>query len=309
MKCISYLCHLLLAISILCPTTSLAAFNAPECTPWQETAETVAGFDSYKKGLLWKLTHPDKKASYLFGTIHVADERITNLPPAVSGALNESRVFAMEVLPELGEMMSFASLMYFQDGRRLTDMISPQLFSRVSALLQGYHIPAEAVAIMKPWAAFLTMSYPAEFGKVLDLQLLEIAQKNGAQISGLETLLEQVSIFENLDMEKQLRLLADTTCHYDIMEADFEKMKTLYMARDLAGLYNYSQRNADPDDELYNELMDKLLTRRNYSMAERMKPILDKGDAFIAVGAMHLAGKEGLLNLLAGSGFRVTRVY
>ena len=188
-------------------------------------------------------------------------------------------------------------------------MVSPQLFAHISSLLQGYHIPDEAIQVIKPWAAFLTMSYPAEFGKVLDLQLLEQAQKNDAQISGLETLLEQISIFEEMEMKNQLRLLADTTCHYDVMEADFEKMKSMYLDRDLEGLYIYSRRYADSEDELYNELMDKLLTQRNYRMAERMLPMLGKGNAFIAVGAMHLTGNEGLLSLLVGRGYQVSRVY
>ena len=61
----------------------------------------------------------------------------------------------------------------------------------------------------------------------------------------------------------------DTACHYEIVEADFEKMKSLYIARDLAGLYAYSQRYSQSDDDLYNELIKKLLIDRNYTMAEK----------------------------------------
>ena len=239
----------------------------------------------------------------------MSDEKVTTLPEEVAASLNNSSVFAMEVVPEPGEIMSFAQLMYFNDGRRLSDIVSFQLFARIEKLLSAYHMSSEAVQFIKPWAAFLTMSYPAEFGQVLDLQLLERARENGARIKGLETLLEQVGIFENMALEKQLRLLADTACHYDVMETDFEVMKSLYIARDLAGLYNYAQRYAQPDDELYNELIDKLLIRRNHSMARRIQDLLVEGDAFIAVGAMHLAGEEGLLSLLANQDYEVSRVY
>lgn len=299
----------LLLILLLCPCRSLAEVLAPECTAWQEPAGSSTVNSVYGEGLLWKISKADTSPSFLFGTIHVSDERVTSLPQEVEKSLNESSVFAMEVVPEPGEIMSFASLMYFNDGRRLSDIVSSELFGRIGELLEAYHLPSEAVQYIKPWSAFLTMSYPVEVGQVLDLQLLQLARNNGAEINGLETLLEQVGLFENMVLEKQLRLLADTTCHYDVMAEDFEAMKSLYLAQDLAGLYNYTQRYARSGDELYNELIDKLLTRRNYSMVEKMQPLLAKGDAFIAVGAMHLAGEEGLLSQLASKGFDISRIY
>jgi uncharacterized protein YbaP (TraB family) len=106
-----------------------------------------------------------------------------------------------------------------------------------------------------------------------------------------------------------VKILSDTACHYDIVEADFEKMKSLYIARDLAGLYAYSQRYSLPDDDVYNELIKKLLIDRNYTMVERMQPILENGDAFIAIGAMHLPGDEGILSLLAKNNYKISLVY
>lgn len=299
----------LLFLLLFMAAPAWADTGIPECRSWEEALTTEFDPGPWKQGLLWKIERQDVEASYIFGTIHVADERVTALPELVTRRVAAARIFAMEVVPKPEEVLAFSRLMYFADERRLKTLISGELYSRVENLLSAYHLAPEAVEQMKPWAAFLTLSYPAEFGKVLDLQLLELARANGVRISGLETLSEQVGVFENMAMHKQLRLLADTVCHYHIMEADFEKMKSLYMARDLSGLYSYAQRYAREDDDLYNELVDSLLTRRNDIMTRRIEPLLSKGNAFIAVGAMHLAGEQGILSQLVARDFIISRVY
>jgi uncharacterized protein len=298
-----------LILLLIAPLVSAAELLAPECDVLGEFEDVKLGASTYGNGLLWKISKPGLSSSFVFGTIHVADESIVNLPKEVSGALAKTTTFAMEVVPDSSEIREFAGLMYFADGRKLSDLLSKPLFDEVVRLLNAYHLPEEAIALMKPWAAFLTMSYPPEFGQVLDMQLLDMARKNGAKVTGLESLQEQLNIFDKMALDKQVKILGDTACHYAIVESDFEKMKALYLARDLAGLYAYSQRYTLSDDELYNELIKKLLIDRNYTMAERMQPMLQEGNAFIAIGAMHLPGEEGVLALLAKNNYEISLVY
>ncbi len=287
----------------------LAALVAPECEVLQEFEAVISRSSQYDRGLLWKISKAGSTPSYLFGTIHVADESITRLPAKVASVLNKANIFVMEVVPEPEEIQSFASLMYFTDGRKLSDLVSTALFDEVVRLLSVYHLQEEAITLIKPWAAFLTISYPPDLRPVLDMQLLDLARGNGAEISGLETLDEQIDIFDTMALDKQVKLLSDTVCHYETVEEDFEKMKSLYIDRDLAGLYAYGQRYSQADDKLYNELVKKLLIKRNYIMAERMRPMLAFGNAFIAIGAMHLPGEEGVLSLLAADEYEISLVY
>ncbi len=286
-----------------------AELIAPECQVLEEYEEITAATGEFDNGLLWKISKAGSPHSYVFGTIHVSDESIVKLPEEVSGALNQAKTFAMEVVPEPSELMTFASLMYFSDGRKLSDLISEPLFDEVVKLLASYHLPVEAVELLKPWAAFLTMSYPPEFGQVLDMQLLEKARQLGVIVIGLESMQEQIDIFNTLTLDQQIKILSDTACHYDMVETDFTKMKSLYIARDLGGLYAYSQRYSLSDEEVYNELIKKILVDRNYTMTERMQPILETGNAFIAIGAMHLPGEEGVLSLLAKNNYEISLVY
>lgn len=285
------------------------AFSDSDCRPLQLDKDQQIEPGQYTKGLLWKVSKKDLAPSYVFGTIHVSDESILSLPEQVSASLQESERFVMEALPEPDELVALAQTMFFTDGQTLHSMVSQAIYDRTVQILGAYQMPPNAVSIMKPWAAFLTMSYPAEPGLVLDLVLLEQAKKNGASVYGLESLGEQGEIFEQMSLQHQLVLLKDTVCHYETVMDDIDKMKSLYLQRDLVGLFQYAQGYGFADNSAYEALMARLLTERNYTMTERMQPMLRKGKAFIAVGAMHLAGEEGILSLLAKEGYEVTSVY
>ncbi|MBI4006546.1 MAG: TraB/GumN family protein, partial [Gammaproteobacteria bacterium] len=143
----------------------------------------------------------------------------------------------------------------------------------------------------------------------LDLQLLNTAQQNGAEVQGLESLSEQGNVFSSIEIEAQVQFLLDTVCNYEIINKDFEKMKSLYLERDLQGLFNYSNQYSFSEEQIYKNLIRKLLIDRNYIMVDRMQSVLETGNAFIAIGAMHLPGEEGVLALLGRQGYKITSVY
>ena len=223
--------------------------------------------------------------------------------------LDSTSVFVMEALPDSEEVERFSNRMFFNDGTTLRDFLDDDLLKLTNSIMGHYNYSPEAVILMKPWAAFLIMNYPAEEGIPLDLKLLKIARNNGAKLHGLETLTEQAEIFSNFNLKTQVRFLLDTICNYDILNNDFEIMKSLYLKRDLNALYSYSNKYTFSQEKIYKDLVKKILTDRNRIMADRMQSILAKGDAFIAIGALHLPGTDGVLSLLAGRGYRVTAVY
>lgn len=280
-----------------------------QCRPYELVDSPYTGPSKFSKGLLWEVSREGRKAGHLFGTIHVDDEDIVELPEAVKSSLNTSKHFVMEALPSPEDMLKLTGSMFFMDGNRLDGLVPANIFERTVAILKEYNLPEEIVAVMKPWAAYITMSYPQATGTILDLKLLQIAQQNGARVSGLESVEEQIDIFSEMSMQDQLRLLVDVVCHYDTVNEDFEKMKSLYIDRDLEGLYVYGQRYIFEDNTLYENIAGKLIQERNRLMTERIGKILDAGDAFIAVGAMHLPGDDGILNLLEKENYTLTRIY
>jgi len=263
----------------------------------------------YSNALLWKIFKDGETPSYIFGTIHVADPRITNLPEPVNERLNNASVYVMEALPEPDEAIRLSQMMFFSDGTTLRDFIDTGLFDRAAEILSNYQFTAETVAFLKPWAAFLIMNYPPEDGLPLDLQLLDTARENGAKLHGLETLTEQGNVFSEMEFDTQIQLFMDTLCNYEIVSNDFEQMKLFYLDKNLQGLFNYSNKYSFSEEKIYKDLVRRLLTDRNHVMVERMQPFLEQGDAFIAIGAMHLPGADGVLSLLANKGYKVTAIY
>lgn len=281
---------------------------SPQCEPLLESqvpTETIP----HAQGLLWKISKDNMESSYLFGTIHVSDPDVTTLPAPVDKALHASEHFVMEALPDTEQMLLFSQMMFFNDGQLLSGLIDKSIFNKTISILASYHLGPEAVSVMKPWAAFLLMNYPPDSGDPLDLVLLSLAQQNGATVAGLETLKEQADIFSDLSLDEQIKLLTDTVCHYDVVEEDFVAMKSFYLKRDLGGLYNYTQRYSMSQQPVYEKLMNKLIVERNRTMAKRMQPMLEKGKSFIAIGAMHLTGEEGVLALLEKQGYKVSVIY
>ena len=213
--------------------------------------------------------------------MHVSDPEVTALPAPVAEAFDKSEQFVMEALPEPEQLLQMYGMMFFADGEQLSDHVAAPIFERATAILSAYQLPPEAVARMKPWAAFLTMSYPPEQARraneALDLVLLAGAKQNGAEVAGLESLTEQADLFDQFTLPEQVRLLTDTVCHYELGQREFAGLKAFYLKQDLGALYRHSQRYTAAGEPLYKRLMQALLVDRNSRMAARMRPMLEQG--------------------------------
>ena len=280
-----------------------------DCRVFDKTSSDTNSIAKYSDALLWKVSNAGSSSSYIFGTIHVSDPRITNLPEAVKSALNNSDTFVMEALPNPEDVLTLSQMMFYMDGTTLSEYLDDELFLRTAKVLSAFQLPVEAVAIMRPWAAFLIMNYPADNTMPLDLKLLEIAKSRGARTAGLETLSEQGAVFSEMALDDQLRLLLDTVCNYNLVAQGIEEMKQFYLEKDLNGLLAASAQHPYADEPLYKDLNKRLLTDRNKLMIDRMQQFLQKGDAFIAVGALHLPGDDGIVESLNQLGYEITAIY
>ena len=303
------LCRNCLAIFLLVFSTGSVISAELVCRPLQIEEIPYAGPERFGQGLLWKVGKKGLASSYIFGTIHVAERHVSAQLGKVRDVLADSEIFVMEAVPGPNDIALFRQMMFFADGTGLKDVISTDLYEETLAVLSAYHLMEEDVSAMKPWAAYLTMSYPAEMGVVLDQRLLYLAREGEISTRGLESMEELGSLFNSFSLADQVRLLTDAICHREILEDDFAKMISLYTQGDLAGLSSYGQRYSFADNTLYESLTEKILIRRNYRMVERIQPILDKGAAFVAVGALHLPGEEGVLALLDKYDYEITRVF
>ncbi len=258
-------------------------------------------------GLLWRVTGADAGESYLLGTMHIAEPRVMQVVDVIQQQFATSTVFALEVVLDDAAMRKLGAAMFYRDGRRLSKVVGDTLFANIAQHLTDYGVPKALAETMKPWAAFTTLSMPIGASAApLDLQLMSAAHQAGKEVVGLESIDEQLAVFDGVPEPDQVSMLRDVACHYETFQRELDEMVDAYVARDLAALVEQAERY---EGEGKDAFMDKLLYERNVRMAERMVPLLAVGHAFIAVGALHLPGARGVLRLLEQQGYRVEAVY
>jgi len=261
-------------------------------------------------GLLWEIGRKDSPPSYLFGTMHSEDPGVISLAPAVERAFTESRQVILEVKMDADALVAGSAAMLMTDGRQLSGIIGKDLFEQTSAALQTRGIPEVVAEYMKPWAAATALSMPAPVtGQVLDMVLYQRAQQEGKPLHGLETIAEQLEVFEGLPLDDQVALLRDAVEQVAGIDAIQAELLAAYKRQDLAAMMAINEAAmATGDQRLAREFQRRLILDRNHRMAERMEPWLKQGGVFIAVGALHLPGEQGLLRLLEQRGYSLRAV-
>ena len=261
-------------------------------------------------GLLWRITSPEGDDSHLLGTIHSADPRVVQLRPAVSQALDRCERFVMEMEMDASVLTAFGSNMMLTDGSDLEGLIGAALYAQVVAAMADLGMPEMVVRTLKPWVVMALLSMPAPTGEpFLDLVLQQRAGAAGKPTFGLESADEQLSVFEALSMPDQIELLKMTLAQLPELPRMFEQLIEAYVADDLgriAALAADYKRSGDP--AAIQRFMLRLNDERNERMARRMHTFFDQGSSFIAVGALHLAGSNGLIQLLRDQGYHVVPV-
>jgi uncharacterized protein YbaP (TraB family) len=261
-------------------------------------------------GLLWEIGSSDSSPSYLFGTIHSEDSGVIDLAPAVESAFTGSRQVILEVNLDTDAMVAGSTAMLLMDGRRLSEIVGKTLFEQTAAALRTRGIPDAVSEKMKPWAAATALSMPVPVtGQVLDMVLYQRAQQAGKPLHGLETIAEQLEVFDGLPLEDQVELLRAAVEQIDGLDAMLAELLAAYKREDLAAMMAINEAAmATGDQRLAREFQRRLVVDRNHRMAERMEPWLKQGGAFVAVGALHLPGEQGLISLLRQRGYSVRAV-
>jgi len=297
--------------------------EAPETYAALEAAASAMPFGH---GKLFRLSQEGTTPSYLFGTIHLSDPRITDFSPQLRGALANSKIIALEAT-ETGDALARAipakraamrAAMLAREEQRPDRMLSKADFAELEAVIVRHGLRKSAAHKFKPSALALLLDQPACAGlgpgrkPGLDAAIDDFARENKIPVVGLETIIEQVTILDGLSRNTERDLLIATLRQADHLEDIAETMIARYQKGDIGGLLAWMRspewvpgvaQARIPPDFFY-----RLITLRNQRMRDRALPLLRQGSAFIAVGAAHLPGKEGLLHLLEAEGCRIEMI-
>jgi len=261
--------------------------------------------------VLWTVARPGTPTSYLLGTIHSDDPRVVGLSPAIETALHQSSSFAMELIPDFSALGDLSAAMTLPPGKDLGDYMSPSLLRKVIAALGERGIGKPVALHMRPWAVMTNLSIPkSRTGQFLDLVLYQKAVLQKKRTVGLETVAEQLGFLQGLPMAVKREFISETLKVGHAQElAAFAALLDAYLANDLAKVTLLSNQQLESVSKTSARLFrERGIWQRNARMLKRALPLFAKGHAFVAVGALHLPEKHGLINGLRKAGYHVEPV-
>jgi len=258
--------------------------------------------------MLWKIEGPGIKTSYLFGTVHILPKEDFELKEKVRTAISQSEVMVMELdfsNPNIStEMMSNALM---TGGENMSDYLSGEQFTTLDSLLiQTAGISLTAVEKMKPFMISTMLLKRFVEGEPASFEgtLFQMAMNDSMPIIGLETVEEQMALFDSIPYSTQAQGLVDLIEDEAGVKSMYIELINAYRAEDLPVLHKLILEEMNsPREEAF------LLSDRNQSWILPLREVMNQHQAFIAVGAGHLAGESGVINLLRESGYRVSPVF
>lgn len=275
------------------------------------------------EGLLWRVEKRGVPASYLFGTMHATDARAVALPDVVRDALAKARTVVREVSepddPDQADatarkLVSAASM---PSGDALSFLTDAVMRSDVESAVGEYGMAPESAHYLRPWFLYVMLSIPGcEFARqqaglaTVD-QIVASARARGARLTGLETADEQIATMTALNEAAKPSLVA--TARLKQRRADlYATLIDSYVQRRIPALREVLKESGlySPDElKAVDSVVDRMVVQRNARLAARALPFLGAGHAFIAVGALHLSGGNGLVAQFRQAGYAVTRVW
>ena len=285
----------------------------------KELEKPVKESGRFTKGVLWKIEKDKEFIGYIFGTIHMNDKRVNAVRKSIIGKFDEMTSFAMESFPSDhywnpyhgGQMIK--GDMTLPRGQTLKDLIGEELYARVEEVLLDLGLDKKTILHLKPWAAMRSFAVKAENTEdmILDYELLDRAAAQKKDLYQVESIEEFLVTFYAMPEDVQIKLLEFTVNSYAQMRDTINMMLEAYLEEDLTKMYNISTNFIPnkPEFEKYRETYLKHVVKdRNVVMEHYMRKPMREKKTFIAIGALHLYGDQGVLALMEKDGYQVTRV-
>ena len=260
---------------------------------------------------LWQVTGPAGETGYIFGTIHALPDGLAWKTPAIDAAIADSGTLVLEIVDPADESAAreaFVRLGTTPGQPPLEQRVDPAQREALQAAMAKTRLQPAQFATLEDWAAALTLSFALEArdgydpDNGADRALLASAGKR--PVVGLETLEGQLGLFDALPAREQRSLLGAVVAEAAGDVSD-QRLVKAWAQGDVATLDREAHAGmlADP------RLREALLVARNRRWAEQIEAMLKAGKRpFVAVGAAHVAGIDGLPEMLAAKGFTVKRV-
>lgn len=266
---------------------------------------SAIAFCATAQTVLWEITGRRlKQPSYLYGTIHIQDARVFAFGDEVMDAFNNSEAYAMEILMDELDMVEVQNAMFMED-ETLKELLSHEEYELLDSIVREK--TGQSLFMfnkMKPFflsSQLMQLDLAKDKADALDMYLLNKAREQGKICLGIEDFSDQVDAIDAISLDDQVKMLMEgLTDTVTSTEDKFEDLIDAYLTGDLEKMYELTKDTALPA-----EFHQAFLIDRNIKMARNIHRFIRKQSTFNAVGAAHLPGEKGVINLLRKRGYKV----
>lgn len=263
-----------------------------------------------QKSLLWKISgNGIKEPSYLFGTIHMTCDA-TLEKPTLEALEKTSQLYLELDMDDPGMQATMMLGMMMKDGKTMKSMMSAEDYKIVDAyLMEHTGFTLSLFNTMKPFMVS-TLVLP----KLLDCpmqsvetELMNVAKAQKEEIFGLETVREQMAVFDAIPYQVQVdELVKSAKGGFAEDKKELDKMFETYQSKDVDAMQKLTM---DSDNKITSDYQDVLLNKRNENWIPKIETIIKEKPTFFGVGAGHLGGEKGVIALLKKKGYKVEPVF
>ncbi|MCE6988704.1 TraB/GumN family protein [Dyadobacter sp. CY323] len=262
-----------------------------------------------ENSLLWEIKAPgDARPSYLFGTIHLICPADFVLSDSLKASIAKTEQVALEIdMDDPGMMATMMQTMNMKGDNGLSKLISPDEYARLNKFYKdsvgmGLEMfeKAKPFVLMGPLFNAVLSCQPQSY----EMSLIELAKRQKSEVIGIETLQEQMAIFDSIPYTDQVKMILTMIDSLPKARKEFKDLVSLYKSQKINDLYSLTMKSEfgmDGNEEI-------MLFDRNKKWISRIQKIMSTKPTFFGVGAAHLGGEKGVIALLRQEGYQVRAV-
>lgn len=266
-----------------------------------------------EKALLWEISGKGlSQSSYLFGTIHIACQGEVEMRPEIQKAFDKTDQLILELdmdAPDMMTKMMQASLS--KDGKTVTEKIGNELAGKVDSLMnakmgmrlamfESLNLPTLSVQL-----GLLAIKCPVDLG--YDMMLVTEAKTAGKEIIGLESVETQIQVLLSQPDSEAIAAISYLVDNFEEAQTELDDMLNLYRNQEVQKLFDYTKSTFE-DPKYPQGNLEEFLDKRNKNWIPVIEKEIQSKPSFIAVGAAHLAGENGVIHLLRKAGYHLKAV-
>ena len=262
-----------------------------------------------EEGVFWEISGENLTApSYLFGTIHLICEEDFALSDQVTDKLSESEALVLEIdMDDPALQIEMMNNIYNKEGQQITDYLSKEEYLELHTFLkERTGMDLDMLKGMRPMVlmSLIYNNLLACETRSFENELMKLAHAEEIEVVGMETVEDQLSLFDIIPLKDQYRTFYTYTSNLEKGQREFRKLIMSYKEENILELLKMVGESPE-----YKDYQDVFLSDRNKNWVGSMGNIMKDEPVFFAVGAGHLAGPEGLISLLKKEGFKLKRIF